>query len=67
MAVSNPSSLQFADTVMEVNGDGQQLRYPTVHGYRIGEEIGGGGFSKYMTSILPKSDLADSQSIQSSQ
>lgn len=26
--------------------DERQLQYPTVHGYRIGEEIGGGGFSK---------------------
>ena len=36
---------QFADNA--ANGDGRQLQYPVVHGYRIGEEIGGGGFSKY--------------------
>lgn len=24
----------------------RQLRYPSVKGYRLGEEIGGGGFSK---------------------
>ena len=44
MAVSSPFVTQFADTT--INGDGQQLQYPIVHGYRIGEEIGGGGFSK---------------------
>lgn len=27
-------------------GFDQRLRYPLVHGYRLGEEIGGGGFSK---------------------
>jgi hypothetical protein len=24
------------------------LRYPAIHGYRLGEEISGGGFSKYV-------------------
>ncbi|WVR08050.1 hypothetical protein IAU60_005095 [Kwoniella sp. DSM 27419] len=27
------------------------LRYPLIHGYRIGEEIGGGGFSKVFRAI----------------
>lgn len=31
----------------------QTLRYPNIQGYRIGEEIGGGGFSKYLT-IVPR-------------
>jgi len=45
MAVSNAFVTQFADSAP--NGEGRQLQYPVVHGYRIGEEIGGGGFSKY--------------------
>ena len=24
----------------------RELKYPVIHGYRLGEEIGGGGFSK---------------------
>ncbi|KAL7425213.1 Chk1 protein kinase [Cryptotrichosporon argae] len=28
-----------------------QLRYPVVHGYRIGQEIGGGGFSRVFRAI----------------
>jgi hypothetical protein len=44
MAVSSSFVTQFADST--INGDGRQLQYPIVHGYRIGEEIGGGGFSK---------------------
>jgi hypothetical protein len=31
---------------MDVDGESSRLRYPTINGYRIGEEIGGGGFSK---------------------
>jgi hypothetical protein len=33
----------------------QRLKYPTVHGYRLGEEIGGGGFSKYVPSSTQES------------
>lgn len=31
------------------------LRYPTIQGYRIGEEIGGGGFSKQVLTPYPPS------------
>jgi hypothetical protein len=27
------------------------LRYPLIGGYRIGEEIGGGGFSKWVDAV----------------
>lgn len=33
---------------MDIDGSIGRLRYPVVHGYRIGEEIGGGGFSKWV-------------------
>jgi serine/threonine-protein kinase Chk1 len=46
MDISSSFVTQFADTNMD--GNGRQLKYPVVHGYRIGEEIGGGGFSKYI-------------------
>ncbi|KAK6908880.1 hypothetical protein I203_102885 [Kwoniella mangroviensis CBS 8507] len=36
---------------MDVDDHHSQLRYPVVHGYRIGEEIGGGGFSKVFRAI----------------
>lgn len=31
---------------MDVDDDRGALSYPLIAGYRIGEEIGGGGFSK---------------------
>ncbi|WWD20357.1 hypothetical protein CI109_104833 [Kwoniella shandongensis] len=31
--------------------EGSQLKYPQIQGYRIGEEIGGGGFSKVFRAI----------------
>jgi hypothetical protein len=50
MAVSSSFVTQFADAA--ISGDGRQLQYPIVHGYRIGEEIGGGGFSKYAPFLV---------------
>ncbi|WWC65887.1 uncharacterized protein I303_108509 [Kwoniella dejecticola CBS 10117] len=36
---------------MNLDDHYSQLRYPVIHGYRIGEEIGGGGFSKVFRAI----------------
>lgn len=36
------------------------LRYPLVAGYRIGEEIGGGGFSKWVLLLLVLAVLSSS-------
>ncbi|WRT69745.1 uncharacterized protein IL334_006736 [Kwoniella shivajii] len=36
---------------MDLDDHHSQLRYPVIHGYRIGEEIGGGGFSKVFRAI----------------
>ncbi|WWC73629.1 uncharacterized protein I206_107601 [Kwoniella pini CBS 10737] len=36
---------------MDLDDQYSRLRYPVIHGYRIGEEIGGGGFSKVFRAI----------------
>ncbi|KAK4684520.1 serine/threonine-protein kinase CHEK1, partial [Tremellales sp. Uapishka_1] len=36
---------------MDIDDDANDRRYPLIHGYRIGEEIGGGGFSKVFRAI----------------
>jgi hypothetical protein len=39
---------ELGESISSAAGFDQRLRYPLVHGYRLGEEIGGGGFSKYV-------------------
>ncbi|WWC92860.1 uncharacterized protein L201_007821 [Kwoniella dendrophila CBS 6074] len=39
---------------MELDDQYSQSKYPVIHGYRLGEEIGGGGFSKVFRAIDDK-------------
>ena len=38
---------------MDVDGS-SSLQYPLINGYRVGEEIGGGGFSKWVHRFSQK-------------
>jgi hypothetical protein len=44
------SGTQLAGMMGAVELEDIPLRYPVVHGFRLGEEIGGGGFSKCVSS-----------------
>ncbi|CAD6589744.1 MAG: Chk1 protein kinase, partial [Tremellales sp. Tagirdzhanova-0007] len=43
--------MEFYVRMMKIDDGENRLRYPNIHGYRIGEEIGGGGFSKVFRAI----------------